>query len=68
MLPVYSVGSEKEAQDLLVLACSTNYKGDFIAKELMHEQTIDNLEAFGDRLNQIHNDYIIKKNRCYCKY
>ncbi len=67
MLPVYSVGSEKEAQDLLVLACSTNYEGEFIAKELMLEQTVDNLQAFGDRLDRIHNDYIKGKNRCYCK-
>ncbi len=64
---MYSVGTEKEAQDLLVLACSTNYKGEFIAKELMHEQTVDNLDAFGDRLNEIHNKYIKPKNRCYCK-
>ena len=67
MLPVYSVGTEKEAQDLLVLACSTNYKGEFIAKELMHEQTVDNLEAFGNRLDRIHDAFIKPKKRCYCK-
>jgi len=51
-LPVYSVDTEEEAKSLLVLACNTNYKGQYIARELVEEQTIDNLFAFGRRLDE----------------
>lgn len=53
-LPVYSVDTEEEAQDLLVAACATNIDGDFIARELVSEQSIPNLHAFGDRLAATH--------------
>lgn len=53
-LPVYSVDTEEEAQKLLVAACGTNLQGEFIARELADEQTIDRLRAFGDRLAEVH--------------
>lgn len=53
-LPVYSVDTEEEAHQLLVLACETNLDGEFIARELATEQNLDNLYAFGDRLAAIH--------------
>lgn len=53
-LPVYSVDTEKEARALLVLACETNMNGDFVARELAQEQTIERLFAFGDRLAATH--------------
>lgn len=49
-LPVFSVDTEEEARRLLVAACPTNLKGEFVAAELVHEQTLENLEAFSDRL------------------
>jgi len=43
-MPVYS----EEAHPLLVVACPTNYDGEFFARELTDEQ------AFSDRLRQTH--------------
>lgn len=53
-MPVYSVDTEKEAYDLLTLACEKNNRGQFLAKELIEEQTLENLFAFGDRLAKTH--------------
>lgn len=52
-LPVFSVPTEDDAQELLVAACARNWNGDFVARELAHEQTIENLIAFGDRLASV---------------
>jgi hypothetical protein len=52
-LPVFSVRTEQEARDLLLAACDTNLKGEFVARELVEEQTLENLERFSDRLEQI---------------
>lgn len=49
-LPAFSVNTEDEARRLLTLACPINIEGAFIARELTHEQTLSNLEVFGDRL------------------
>lgn len=49
-LPVYSVDTEDEAEKLLVASCERNIDGEFIARELAFNQTLDNLYAFGDRL------------------
>lgn len=57
-LPCYSVDTEDEARRLLTFACGTNYNGEFVAKELLHEQSAENLKAFGDRLHQMWADHI----------
>lgn len=62
-LPVFSVGSEEEAKRLLVLACGRNLDGEFIAKELAQEQTLEGLAAFGWRLKHLHDTYLKK---CDC--
>jgi len=49
-LPAFSVDTEEEARSLLVMSCGTNMNGEFVAKELVYEQTLDNLWAFSDRL------------------
>ena len=49
-LPVFSTDTEEEAESLIVLACETNLDGDYIARELARNQTLDNLQAFSDRL------------------
>lgn len=54
-LPVYSVDTEEEAEMLLRTACDTNVAGEFVARELTEEQTLDNLYAFGDRLQRVHD-------------
>lgn len=60
-LPVMSVNTEEEARDLLVATCPTNHRGEFIARELAHEQTFDNLEAFGVRLERAYRDMMKRK-------
>ena len=64
MLPVFSVGSEKEAELLLTMTCPRNYDNEFVAPELAEEQTIDNLNAFGDRLRTAHAK--LSKETCTC--
>lgn len=51
-LPVFSVCCEDRAEQLLVAACERNYDGEFTARELLQEQTLENLEAFSTRLDQ----------------
>lgn len=51
-LPVYSVDTEKQARDLLIAVCPTNYNGEYIAPELAQKQTLDNLKKFGERLHE----------------
>ena len=58
-LPVLTVNNEEEAKRLLSLACHTNMKGEFIARELAEEQTEENLQAFSDRLDDLYNKYIV---------
>jgi hypothetical protein len=53
-LPVYRVRSEKEAKRLLIAACQTNLDGEFLARELLREQTLENLDAFSARLEAVH--------------
>ena len=53
-LPVYSVDTEEEAEQLLVMACPRNAAGEFVARELAQEQTLENLWSFGDKLEKYH--------------
>ncbi len=59
-LPVMSVDTEEEAKSLLTLACQTNYEGEHIARELVADQTMENLSAFGQRLDDLYHQYIKK--------
>lgn len=62
---MYAVADEKEAKDLIVMSCSTNQAGEYIADELAREQSLDNLERFSERLNRMHD--VLKKNgHCRC--
>jgi hypothetical protein len=63
MLPIYSVDSEAEAKALLVVACPTNLRGEFIARELAEHQTLENLWAFGERLERTHKWMQKRKER-----
>jgi hypothetical protein len=62
-LPVFTVNNEQEADLLLTLACSTNLKGEYVAKELYEEQTMENLQAFSARLEHIYDTYIKKQEK-----
>ena len=64
-LPVYSVATEAEAQELLVMACPTNDEGSFVAPDLIQEQTLVNLEKFSLRLDRYH-EILVEKGHCNC--
>lgn len=51
-LPVFSVDTVEQAESLIVLACPRDDAGMYYARELVHEQTVENLQAFSDRLAQ----------------
>jgi hypothetical protein len=51
-LPVFSVDTEEEARTLITMACPMDLSGQHFARELAIEQTLENLEAFSDRLEQ----------------
>ena len=53
-LPVYSVDTEEEAKKLLVATCERNLDNRFVARELVEDQSLDNLFAFGKRLAETH--------------
>ena len=61
---MFSVGSEAEAARLLVLACSRNYQGEHVAHELAASQTMASLDAFGRRLEELHDRYQIGRASC----
>lgn len=65
-LPVFSVADEQEAEELLTLACETNVHGEYMARELMYGQALENLYAFGDRLRKAHDEVIVPHGRCRC--
>jgi hypothetical protein len=65
-LPVFSVGTPQEAEELLTLACPRNYRGQFVARELAEEQTLENLGLFGDHLRVAH-ERLKEVGRCQCK-
>lgn len=51
-LPVFSVDTEAEAKELILLCCPKDAAGNFYARELTVEQNIENLAAFGDKLSK----------------
>ncbi len=65
-LPVFSVADEAEARMLLLRACETNIRGEYVARELVHEQSLPNLYAFGERLREIHDTRMVPNGHCRC--
>ena len=51
---MYSVDTTQEAEELLTAACVTNLNGEYVAAELIHEQTIEHLWEFSERLAKTH--------------
>ncbi|MCP4240284.1 MAG: hypothetical protein GY772_06945 [bacterium] len=49
----------------MVLACPTNTAGDFVAPELATEQTLERLQAFGERLEVLYERYV-SPDRALC--
>jgi hypothetical protein len=65
-LPVFSVRTKAEAEALVILACTRGMDGQLYARELLEEQTLDNLERFSEKLDRAH-DFMIKAGTCKCK-
>lgn len=49
-LPVFSTVSEEEAKQIVIATCELGTDGEYYARELAEEQTIENLRKFSDRL------------------
>lgn len=47
--------TEEEAKKLIATACQLGLDGEYYATELMEDQSLENLFAFGRRLEAIHN-------------
>jgi hypothetical protein len=47
---VFSVDTEEEARTLIVMTCPSDDQGNHYARELVAEQTLENLQAFSDKL------------------
>lgn len=47
---MFSVDTEEQAQQLIILTCPRDDRGIHYARELAHEQTLENLQAFSDKL------------------
>jgi hypothetical protein len=58
-LPVFSVNTEDEAKTLIIMTCPMDCEGNYYARELAQEQTLENLQKFSDKLarawNILHN-------------
>ena len=60
---MFTTDTKEEAEALLSLACSTNMKGEYISRELYQEQTMENLQTFSNRLDDIYHKYIKPKEQ-----
>ncbi len=49
-LPVFSVDTEEEAKTLIVMTCTMGLDGNYYARELIEEQSLENLQRFSDKL------------------
>lgn len=49
---MFSAETEKEAEMLIVMACPRDTEGNYYARELAQEQSLENLVAFSDRLQE----------------
>lgn len=63
MLPIFSVDTEEEAEDLATRTCILAHNGQYVAVALAEAQTLDNLYAFGDRL-RVEYAKMKKEQRC----
>lgn len=51
-LPVFGVKTEVEAKRLIVMACPRDPEGNYYARELAQDQTLENLVSFSDHLQK----------------
>jgi hypothetical protein len=51
-LPVFSCDTEEEARQLIIRACPRDEDGNYYARELVDDQTLENLVQFSDKLQE----------------
>lgn len=51
---MYSVNTEEEAESLIIATCELGYDGQYYSRELMAEQSLPTLYAFGDKLHRVY--------------
>ncbi len=49
-----------------MMTCGTNAEGEYVARELAEEQTLETLEAFSERITMMHDTYLRGTDRCDC--
>jgi len=50
---VFSVDTEEEAKQLIAATCPRDLEGNYYARELAQEQTLENLQLFSDKLARV---------------
>jgi len=55
---VHTVCCEERAKALITLGCNLSDSGEYYARELAQEQTLDNLAIFGERLADTERKYM----------
>ena len=65
-LPVFSTKTAECAAALIEFSCETNCEGEHVARELAEEQTLENLQAFSDRLAMVH-EIMVERGGCKCR-
>ena len=65
-LPVFSVDTEEEAKKLIVATCPMGNDGKYYARELLEEQTLENLDKFSKKLELVHKHFK-SKGLCKCE-
>jgi len=65
-LPVFSVDTEEQAEQLLSLTCpkvsSGEMAGEYFSRELAREQSLDVLDEFSDKLTMAWNRWLKPKD------
>lgn len=63
---MFSVDTEAEAKTLIAMACPMDGNKKYYARELVNDQTLDNLFAFGGKLALLH-DRMVEVGTCKCQ-
>ena len=53
-LPVFSTNTEDEARQVIVGTCSRGLDGEYYSHDLAQDQTLENLECLGDKMERVY--------------
>ncbi len=60
---MFSVDTEAEAEQLIIATCPRDAAGTYYARELVHEQSLENLQAFSDKLAKTYELIQVNKQK-----